>query len=194
MSAALASIARDGTEKLSLRALAREAGVSATAPYRHFPSKHCLLAALATRGFEGLEARLREAREAAGPDTEEQLVATGLAYLEFALANETLYELMFGTVLGDFSDYAELWQASESAYSVLLEIMDDVVVSRPAEGLSASYLGGAVWAVVHGMSSVLLFGRERHRAVNQRSPMHSLRLLEEEPARAMRLLLRGVLG
>ncbi len=57
MEAALQHIAAEGTESLSLRALAREAGVSATAPYRHFPSKQCLLAALATRGFK----RLRDA-------------------------------------------------------------------------------------------------------------------------------------
>lgn len=194
MTAALASIARDGTERLSLRALAREAGVSPTAPYRHFPSKRCLLAALATRGFGRLEVRLREAQAAVGPDTEEQLVATGLAYLQFALGNETLYELMFGTVLGDFSDYAELWQASESAYSVLLEIMDAVVAERTGDGPSASFLGGTVWAVVHGMSSVLLFGRERQGEVTARSPMYSLRLLDQDPERALRLLLRGVLG
>ena len=57
MSLAIEHIAEEGTEKLSLRALAREAGVSATAPYRHFPTKKCLLAALATRGFDDLYER-----------------------------------------------------------------------------------------------------------------------------------------
>ena len=52
--AAEAHIALEGTERLSLRALAREAGVSATAPYRHFDDRQALLVALATDGFDEL--------------------------------------------------------------------------------------------------------------------------------------------
>lgn len=194
MAAALESIAQDGTEKLSMRALARQAGVSATAPYRHFPSKRCLLAALATRGFRLLEAALREGRNQADSGIEARLVASGLGYLNFARDNQTIYELMFSTVVEDFSEYADLQQASESAYAELLEIMDEVVASRPEDGLSASQLGGVVWSAVHGLASVLRFGRERGETVNERSPMYSLRLLENDPETALRLLLRGVLG
>ena len=59
MDSALVHIAAHGTEKLSLRALAREANVSPAAPFRHFANKHALFAALATQGFQRLEERVR---------------------------------------------------------------------------------------------------------------------------------------
>ena len=88
LAAALTQIEAEGVASLSLRALARLAGVSAAAPYRHFDSKRTLLAALAQQGFEGLGRQLMLARDAeTGPN--ERLLAIGLAYVEFAVANPT---------------------------------------------------------------------------------------------------------
>ena len=90
MEAALTHIAANGTERLSLRALAREAGVSSTAPYRHFPSKRCLLAALATRGFRELKRSMSDAVDAA-TTLEERFAAMGRTYVNYAVANPTSY-------------------------------------------------------------------------------------------------------
>lgn len=101
---ALESIAEHGVEQLSLRALARRAGVSPTAPYRHFPSKRCLLAALMTRGFQRLEQAVRAGSDAADGDPYERLLGAGRGYLSFARDNPTAYDLMFSSVLDDFSE------------------------------------------------------------------------------------------
>jgi len=94
MKAAREHIAVEGTEKLSLRALAREAGVSPTAPYRHFPTKNCLLAAIAAEGFAELQDTMHRQVHAAGPDVLDQLSAAARAYVQYALENPVKFHLM----------------------------------------------------------------------------------------------------
>ncbi|MEM7004211.1 MAG: TetR/AcrR family transcriptional regulator [Pseudomonadota bacterium] len=89
MTLALEHIQAHGTEKLSLRALAREAGVSPTAPYRHFPSKQCLLAAIAAQGFQTLrEEHLRTAAKGLAPEPRLQTMA--MSYINFAQTSPSL--------------------------------------------------------------------------------------------------------
>ena len=193
MANALAHIAAEGTEKLSLRALAREAGVSATAPYRHFPTKRCLLAALATRGFRQLTEHIRKT-VGAEMSLEERLIAMGVGYVEFALANPTAYQLMFGSVLGDFSDYGELVTASEDAYQQVLDVLDEVIESRPGWDMDALRLGGIVWSAVHGIASVLLFGMSKTERVSEFNVGKSMKSLATDVETAVRVLMRGVLA
>src|SRR5262245_10427448 len=79
----------EGPSALSLRAVAREAGVSPAAPYHHFKDKAELLDAVAHEGWEGLRMAMAEARdEAAG---REKVTALGIAYVCFARDNPALY-------------------------------------------------------------------------------------------------------
>jgi len=192
LEAALARIETHGTEQLSLRALAREAGVSATAPYRHFPSRRCLLAALITRGFVALGAQVAAARDRAGDETPDKLVAAGLAYVEFARRNPTSYHLMFSPVLGDFSDYDELKKAAEASYAVVLDIIEELLARPGAPPLTVTQASGVLWAAVHGLSSLLLFGRDRGAPASERSPLASLAVLQRNPEEALRLMMRGL--
>lgn len=87
---------REGSAGLSLRAVAREAGVSAAAPYHHFKDRAALLYAVAHEGNVALNDAVRTAFDGSKPG-QERVVAVGLAYVSFALANPALYELMFET-------------------------------------------------------------------------------------------------
>lgn len=194
MDAAIVRIADEGTENLSLRALARQCGVSPTAPYRHFPSKRCLLAALATRGFQGLKRHCEEGLAAAEPDLEARLMALGKAYIEFAVDNPTTYQIMFGSVLEDFSEYQQLAAAAESSYSVVLGVMEQVKAQQSNTKLSAIDLGGVAWSGVHGIASLLLFHLSREASENLGSPLASLRSLQADPDTALKLLMRGLLA
>ena len=192
MEAALASIAAHGTEKLSLRALAREAGVSPTAPYRHFPSKQSLLAALAEQGFLELLARFDAVAAEPYADLELRLLALGMAYIEFALANPTSYELMFGSVLGDFSGYRPLQEAAEGCYRVLYRILEEGLSPESAPDLTATRLGGVVWAAVHGVASLMLYHRDIGMAEDPQDPRTSLHGMMADPASALRILFAGI--
>jgi AcrR family transcriptional regulator len=195
MALAERQIAASGTEKLSLRALAADAGVSATAPYRHFPSKTCLLAALAIQGFR----QLREEVAVAGgaPATMppgERLLAAAEVYVCYALAHPVKYQLMFGEVLGDFSPYEQLRQAASECFGGLLEMIAAGIdsgdfVDRPVEELGAS-----VWAACHGVASLLIGkGRAVTRHEHPLLPRDSLVWLQRNQREALRLLLTGIM-
>src|SRR4051812_42800509 len=87
---ALAAIEADGPAALSLRDIARRAGVSHAAPAHHFKDKAGVLTAIATEGYDRLAQSLREANEKAG-----DLVESGTAYVHFAITNRAHFEVMF---------------------------------------------------------------------------------------------------
>jgi AcrR family transcriptional regulator len=89
------TLREQGVEQLSLRDLARQAGVSHAAPRRHFADRQALLDALAGAGFARLADEVAAAIAAAGPDFRARLRATGAAYVRFATTDPALTELMF---------------------------------------------------------------------------------------------------
>ena len=151
VNAALDLLAEDGADAVSLRAVARRAGVSAMAPYRHYADKEALLAAVALRGFEGLQRVLRTADD--GAPAGQALVEQAVAYVRYALENPALFRLMFGPRrLGTLS---ELTMAGETAYAVLAA---RVAAEAPANtDRDARALG--CWSLVHGLASLFLDGR-----------------------------------
>ena len=194
MALALTHIALEGTEKLSLRALAREAGVSATAPYKHFPTKRCLLAALATQGFRAL-GEATSSVDVTGTDLEDAFVAMGMAYIRFATENQTAYQIMFGTVIEDFSEYPELSEAAEQSFSPVRNLIDLALARRSGWDMTPELLGGIIWTTVHGMASLLIFAATRldmDKALMRR-PNQALAALIQEQERALRIQMRGLL-
>jgi AcrR family transcriptional regulator len=213
MDRALAHITNDGVQKLSLRALAREVGVSATAPYRHFPSKRCLLAALATRGFRQLERRVRAGaaqagalaghEESPGSDPspallETRLMAAGEAYVQFAVDEPTTYHLMFGSVIDDFSEYEMLQEAASEAFAAVREILDDMLRAGLGGGLDIHLLGGTIWGGVHGIASLVISNKavgDQMRGLDPQEPgpLQSINALRMDTGLALRALFAPLL-
>ena len=149
--AALELLAAGGIEELSLRAVARRAGVSAMAPYRHYPDKESLLAAVAQRGFQGLRTVLLAADQGAAPGM--ALQEQSVAYVRYALDNPALFRLMFGSA--KFGKHPDLAASGGSAYAVLAQ---RIAAETPdPEQRDARALG--CWSLVHGLSVLLLDGR-----------------------------------
>src|ERR1700737_297091 len=99
VAAALEILSETQSHEFSLRELARRAGVSHNAPYKHFADKRELLAAVSAAGFEMLTKRM--AHEIAGfRSPREQLFAMVRAYIDHGVENPALYSLMFGGYLG----------------------------------------------------------------------------------------------
>ena len=185
MDLAVLHIARSGTEKLSLRALARELEVSPTAPYRHFASKQCLLAAIATQGFDELRKRNVSACDKSLP-LEERLVAMSIAYVEFGIENPVLYQLMFGSTLADFSGYEMLHNASQAAYEEVDETLKALIAERGLEA-NVDHLAGGAWAFVHGMSSLLASSIDLGEATR---PMQALEAMRDNAEVVIRLFMK----
>ena len=189
MKLALKHIEAHGTEKLSLRALAREAGVSPTAPYRHFETKQCLLAAIATQGF----CTLRDEHIAIAAEElslEDRMLKMALSYVNFAVANPTTYHLMFGSVLGDFSEYEMLNKAVEASYSEVDILLNELVAAKGMD-VDAHRLGGVIWSFLHGISSLLI--SDTHVGSESSKPMQAISALREDHEAALRLLFQDML-
>ncbi len=155
---AFKALETEGVEGLSLRGLAASAGVSKTAPYRHFEDKHALLVALAAEGFRLLADVLEQALQA--PAATES-VATGAirslfrAYLEFARSRPSLYRLMVSRL--GFSLHSESCRINSGrAFSCLVRAVDAAQKSGWREGQDASGLVLSLWAEVHGWAGLLI--------------------------------------
>lgn len=151
-------LATSGVEGLSLRKVAQHAGVSATAPYGHFKDKRELLAVLATQGFEGLLESM--AQEAATLTGKTGYSLTGLArgYIKFSTQNTALFQLMFGTEIGELEDFPTLAAAGSKCYSMMA---DSVATQIQATGSPSdtSVAATAAWSLVHGLSTLINDGR-----------------------------------
>ncbi|WP_129660571.1 TetR/AcrR family transcriptional regulator [Rothia halotolerans] len=134
----------------SLRAVAREVGVSQTAPYRHFPDKQRLEAAMATRGFRDLQSRLEVVIGRQG-GSRTPLADLALAYVRYAVGSPALYRLMFGQPCGDDD---ERLSASAEVFGLI-----EQVVASGYPGADPHGLATAGWALAHGLASLHLDGK-----------------------------------
>lgn len=148
---------KQGLAGLSLREVARRAGVSHNAPYRHFPDRDSLLAALAAEGFAALGKTLQEAAASGG------LRAMGEAYVRFALERPQRFRLMFGGSVR----IAKHPALRENATRVFEGLAQALAPQIP--GVAGRDASIAAWALVHGLSQLLLDERIASTALRERS-------------------------
>lgn len=153
-------LTEQGINGLTLRAAAREAGVSHAAPKNHFDDLQGLLSELAAIGFQRLAAAMsKSARDLADPIARKY--AIGRAYVDFARSNPSLFLLMFRGERLDFSRPA-LAEASAASFGVLTgTIAGQAIGAAPPTSMSVGQAAGAAvsWAQVHGLAMLLIDGR-----------------------------------
>ena len=159
---ALVEAARDvltarGEEGLSLREVARAAGVSPAAPYHHFKTKEELLAAVVVSGFHETYLAMKDAQAVASPDPNDQLVAVGLGYIIFAVRHPAVFKLMFRRM-----DVAEqtLARIKDDTMNTGKALYDALAAVHQAKGLRRDVEVDAhlCWSVVHGLSMLYIEG------------------------------------
>ncbi|MGW1212529.1 TetR/AcrR family transcriptional regulator [Streptomyces sp. NPDC002499] len=144
--------AQEGVQALTLREIARRAGVSHGAPRRYFPTHLELLSAIARRGFADLAERASAAVGDGSGSAREQLAALAGAYLEFAQDSRGMYELMFRHDLLE-SGHLGLRDTSLPLFGRLVEL---VGAARP--DADARLVAGALWANLHGVAQLWNWG------------------------------------
>ena len=154
-------LVRDGINALSLRAVAREAGVSHTAPYRHFKDKAALLRGIAQRGFEALETAMAATISADG-DPRSNLIEAGVAYVELALRHPQRMRLMFSASLEGVTEDTEFARTSRAALAGLENLIGEGVRQGLFVG-DPALLALTAWSSVHGFASLVL---EQHALVD----------------------------
>ncbi len=143
--------------QFTLREVARRAGVSHAAPYKHFPDKSALLAELATLGFNELREEISGAIERPLRSARAEFMAAAKAYIHFGTANPSLYRLMFSADV-DKTAFPKLNEAGASAFAVLLGVLErgqssGAFKKQPVRGQAA-----AAWALVHGFTMLAIEG------------------------------------
>ncbi|GAB4190112.1 MAG: TetR/AcrR family transcriptional regulator [Wenzhouxiangellaceae bacterium] len=158
LEAAEAELAEHGLERFSLRAVAKRAEVSHAAPAHHFKDLNGLLTALAARGYERLVQFQQRRQKMAGSEPRSQAVASGLGYIDFAVAHPALFRLMFASERPDRAD-THFAAASLAAFDKLVVEIQAVAGSDPYANPEAMIQLIAAWSVVHGLAELIVSGR-----------------------------------
>lgn len=158
LESAEALLEQRGAAGLSLRAVARSAGVSHAAPYRHFRDRSALLRALARRGAERLRQAMTQASSRAAGNPEQQLVEAGVAYVQLAVRQPELFRLQFGVPHGD-----EAGGASGPVARVPLQAFEEITRNGIASGMfrqrDAGELALTAWSALHGLALLAVAGQ-----------------------------------
>jgi len=144
----------EGIATLSMREVARRAGVTHQAPYHHFADREAILAELVTEGFDTLAKRLTAANDLARSEGQRAaLLASFEAYVGFALARPGVFRIMFRPEVCDPQRFAEARAAGERAHGELARLV--TIVNG---GVHDDVLASLLWAHVHGLAGLLLDG------------------------------------
>lgn len=182
--ASLALVSEEGFSALTLREVARRAGVTHAAPYRHFPDKEALLAAVAEEGFRAMAALMRERMDKVeGPV--ERLGACGVAYVLFAVQHPAHFRVMFGPHFAKPRDHEGLAKEGSTAFGLLVQSIvqgQQAGLLREGEPLPLALMA---WSQVHGLAS-LLVDQQLDQALQKGTTVEDLACFQT------RLLLEGM--
>lgn len=157
LDASLQLIEAEGIGAVSLRRVAREAGVSPGAPYHHFADRAALLASLSARGYQLVTDDFAAARATAGSPVQ-ALTAIIRAYVGFAQRQPAYFRLMFRPELWDPAKHPETKAAMHAASWHLEEAVRDCVATGVIPPERSDALELAVWSLGHGLASLWLDG------------------------------------
>jgi AcrR family transcriptional regulator len=150
-------IDQDGLGALSMREVARRAGVSHQAPYHYFQDREAILAAVAERGFDILGEMLRQARaQATGPTHAVELAA--IAYVQFAYEHSAYFRIMFRPELVTLKNHHEVDCTADQAFCHVPELVMGCFKAGLPQGLGAENMCALLWSVVHGFACLLIDG------------------------------------
>lgn len=159
VSSGLELIEKEGTEALSVREVARRAGVSSAAPFRHFPSRTALMTAIAEEAMRRFHAEFAKAQEKAPKDDPlARFRAIGIAYLRWAFRNPTHFQILSDRTLFDFEGATELRRRDEEIRSAMEEAVKTAIDKGQLRSADARLLHLTGRALVYGLSRMQVDG------------------------------------
>jgi len=160
-------LAKDGLGALSLREVARHAGVSHTAPYAHYADKQALIAAIATAGYEKLYARLAAVAQQDQASPAQQLVEAGWAYLEFAFEEPDHFKITFSDVVEKEKDYPAFVEISQKSFKLVVMIIEACQQTGVLPAGPSDLIAVSVWSLLHGLASLILEEQISHTILDR---------------------------
>ncbi|MEM6527518.1 MAG: TetR/AcrR family transcriptional regulator, partial [Chloroflexota bacterium] len=155
---ALRLLSEGGADAVTMREIGRQAGVSASAIYRHFANRGALLAAIAEDGFNRLADIHREIRLDETAPTSERFRRMGVEYILFAAENAEQYRLMYGSDAVEREAYPNLNIAAQRLSREVLKMIRVCQVGRVLRRGDARQMAYTVWALSHGAAMLVIDG------------------------------------
>jgi AcrR family transcriptional regulator len=155
LEAALNVINESGPQQLTIREVARRAGVSHTAPYRHFADMDELIRAVVEQSFELMQQTLRDRKAAAPQDPLNQFAASGQAYIDFGLQYPAYYRVMYSGDLLSSTGQQSLQHTSSDTFSEMVRDMETcqkLNILRPGDPAKQAL---AIISTVHGFVTLV---------------------------------------
>ena len=138
-------VLENGYSTMSLRGVAEQCNVSATAIYRHYETKEHLLADVVAKGFNEFNMSVKG-------NEEEDIFQRCENYLAFAFDNYNIYDLLFSQSVVEFLKFPQILEVADRAFESLLESVKEH--DKSLNDLSASNKAIHIWSFLHGMSSI----------------------------------------
>lgn len=159
LEASLRILKEEGYKALSLRKAASYAGVSQSAPYRHYEDLESLYADIAEEGFRMLSERQKKLQAKYRKKPLLLFRESGVCYVEFALEFPDLFRIMYGNQIESHSKYKSLVKTEDDSFKIIVEIIRDCQRAGVIETEDAVSSATSAWTMVHGIA-VLLAGKQ----------------------------------
>lgn len=182
LQAAISLIAEVGPTAFTLREVARRAGVSHNAPYRHFRDKDDLIASVAAEGYLQLTAAMERAASR-HPRPLDRLKHAGLAYIEFALQRPEHFTVMFDAPVAGEHGLSDSPEAKQ-AFTTLIELVKDSQRARQLPSGDPLQFALLAWTMVHGVAKLATTGRLPYRTTTAILKFASFVIDQSLPVRA----------
>lgn len=184
LTAAVALIDKVGLAGVSMREVARAAGVSHQAPYHYFADREAIFAALAEDGFKILAERLERVTVLAVPAVD-RFVEAGQAYVEFAFDHPALFRIMFRPDMVTLERFPDVKACGDRAFQTVPALVQACIAEGLPADPSMEALVVLAWSIPHGLACLLLDGplakkfpdMLAHREELTRDVMRSMRSL-----------------
>jgi len=158
----------EGLGSLSLRKVAKQAGVSHAAPYAHFKDKQALIAAISTEGFRQLQSQIKIVFETFAKQPDILLYETAWAYFQFATNEPDCFKLMFSSALEKEKEYPYFVAISQESFAHLVKIVEICQESGVLKHGPADLMAIQLWSHVHGFTSLYIEGQISHTVLEAR--------------------------
>ena len=162
-------LSNEGVSALSLRKVARKAGVSHAAPYAHFTDKQALIAAISTEGYKKLYEKIAQVAGQYRLDPLRRLVEASWAYVQFALDEPDHFKVTLSGMIEKEQDSPAFLETARQTFSLVVEIVAQCqqagILHQGASDLTAV----SVWALIHGFVTLLLENQVSHTVLDRYS-------------------------
>jgi AcrR family transcriptional regulator len=166
-------LSKEGVNALSLRSVAKRAGVSHAAPYAHFTDKQALIAAIAAAGYAKLFDQLAVAAQGQETNPLSRLTSTADAYLQFALDEPDHFRITFSGVVEAEKDYPEYVEQARRCLALVVGLVQDCQTGGLFVGRDPLLTAISIWSSIHGFAQLVL-GNQLPGVLTSQASIHEL--------------------